>query len=332
MSRLFKFFIWVIWFQAGIVSAQKASFYELTPAGMRQKSYKAEPFLLGEVVHSVKKYKSYDISFKADQGVKQYALISFPEVKMPSDGYPVIFLLHGYIPPARYSTSNSYRGIFRRYAESEFVVIKPDFRGHGRSESGTFDPELSKLYYVQDLRYLIAAMSSDNRFNTKRFFIMGHSNGGDIALRFLTGAPGLIQAASLWAPVTVKLEESNFFWRGGGKRSFGDEALSLGAAGKSREEYRLQAKRALSKLGFSSLEEIRYYPYLKDITSALIIRHPDSDESVPYEWSLKFLKLYEASGNPLPLKLINYPGDNHNLAQNQAKAQMDDLKWFRTFK
>lgn len=310
--------------------AQGQSHHKLTPRGMQEFDYRGENLLWGSVIDSEKKYKSYDVSFNAGS-IKQYALISLPESKQPEKGYPVIFLLHGYIPPSHYSTFKSYSGIFRRYARSEFAVIKPDFRGHGRSEAGDFDPVLSKLYYTEDLCYLVEAVKKDSRFDSKRLFIMGHSNGGDIALRFLAGSPGDIKAASLWGPVTVKLEESNFFWRGQGKHKYGDRALELPESEALRKDFKAQAVVSLAREGISSIEEIRYYPFLKEMKTPLIIRHADSDESVPYSWSIEFKAFYEASGNPLSLKFINYPGDNHNLAASQAKAQAEDLNWFRSF-
>jgi len=133
----------------------------------------------------------------------------------------------------------------------------------------------------------------------------------------------LIKAATLWAPVTVKLEEANYFYSKG-KRLYGLEAISDLRSTDFISDSRKVVEQSLKKLGISDINMVRYYPYLKDIKTPLIIRHPDSDESVPYSWSLEFTK-------KLPVNIINYPGDNHNIAKNQRVAQEADLEWFRGF-
>ncbi len=87
----------------------------------------------------------------------------------------------------------------------------------------------------------------------------------------------------------------------------------------------------LNKIGINSREEIRYDKYLSNILTPIIIRHADTDKVVPYSWSLKFVKRYKSSGNSQEVKIINYPGDDHNIAKKQSDAQKDDLIWFRTF-
>lgn len=304
--------------------------HPLTVEGMRSYNYPLNPITVERQVHNNNRYKSEEISFYVE-GIKQNALISIPKTEKPTDGYPVILLLHGYIHPRKYSTVKSYSGIFNRYANSEFSVVKIDFRGHDRSEYGdNYRTTLTRLYYAQDLRQLIKSLETLDYINNNKIFIMGHSNGGDVALRTMASFPDKILGASLWAPVTVKLEESNFFWPGGGKRKYGDDALSNPEAMEDLEYSGEHLDRILRSIGIMKRDSIRYYPYLSDIKTPIIIRHPDTDESVPYKWSLGFKELYEKSGNPLPLKIINYPGDNHNIIRNQAKAQRDDLIWFRS--
>lgn len=316
--------------ETSIETDKKQPSHPLTVKGMREYNFPKTPIKVERLIHNNEKYKSEEISFQFD-GIKQYALISTPKVSKPPKGYPVILLLHGYIHPRKYSTVKSYSGIFNRYARSEFSVVKIDFRGHDRSEYGEkYRTTLTRLYYAQDLRQLIASLPTLDYINIDQIFIMGHSNGGDVALRTLASYPDKILGASLWGPVTAKLEESNFFWSGGGKKLYGDRALNLPEAQQDLIDSGSHLDRILKSIGIKSRDEIRYYPYLSDIKTPLIIRHPDTDESVPFSWTLKFKKIYENSGNPLPLEIINYPGDNHNISKNQANAQRDDLNWFRS--
>lgn len=303
----------------------------LTLKEMRISSFKNSIIKIESVYEENSNYKADDISFSVN-GIKQYALMSTPKLPKPKDGYPVIILIHGHIPPAQYSTFNSYKYMFSRFANSEFVTIKPDLRGHGRSESGDdFDINLSKLHYTQDILGLLDALKKNQEVDSNNIFVLGHSNGGDITLRLLTARPDLIKAATLWAPVSVKIEESNFFYKGRGRNKYGLGAVTDPEAKNDIINIGKKLDISLTNAGISSREEIRYFNYLNEIRTPMIFRHPDTDESVPYAWSLAFIKKYNESGNMQPIKLINYPGDNHNIAKHQREAQMDDLKWFRSF-
>lgn len=303
----------------------------LTIKEMRSSSFEDSVFKVESVYDENSNYKVDDISFSVN-GIKQYALMSTPKLTKPNGGYPVIILIHGHIPPKQYSTFNSYKYMFSRFANSEFVTIKPDLRGHGRSESGDdFDMNLSKLHYTQDILGLIDALKKNQDIDYNNIFVLGHSNGGDITLRLITARPNLIKAATLWAPVSVKIEESNFFYKGRGRNKYGHGAVTDPMAKDDILQIGKKLDVSLKNAGINSREDIRYYNYLNEIKTPMIFRHPDTDESVPYAWSLAFIKKYNESGNKQPVELINYPGDNHNIAKHQREAQMDDLKWFRTF-
>lgn len=302
----------------------------LTIKGMRSFEYPLNPIKVEKVIEDNEKFKSEDVSFNVN-GIKQYALLSTPKAQMPKNGYPVILLIHGHIPPKQYSTLNSYKYMFGRFALSEFAVIKPDLRGHGRSEiNSDFDQNLSKLYYVEDVLQLLSSLKTLDNIDINNVFILGHSNGGDLALRLLVIKPKAIKGAILWAPVSVLMEESNFFYKGQGKGKFGLEALKKEEAKDLIINAGKVLDNSLLNIGITNREDIRYYKYLKEITTPIIIRHPDTDQSVPYYWSEEFKNKFIASGNLMPLEIFNYPGDNHNIANNQRQAQLDDLKWFRS--
>lgn len=303
---------------------------QLTIEGMKNTIFPKTPLIFESQIGSYELYTSHDVSFEVS-GIKEYALLSKPKANKPSNGYPVIILIHGHIPPTQYSTFNSYKYMFNRYASSEFVVIKPDLRGHGRSQLGTEDMNnVEKLYYTLDILQLINSLDTVDFINTDEIFLMGHSNGGDSVIRILSVYPEKIKAASMWAPVTVKLEESNFYYKGRGKYNYGLEAVTNQ---KSRNDL-LTAEKALNSslkaIGITDKKNIRYDKYMGKIITPIKIRHADTDKSVPFSWSLSFIERYKKSGNPLKIEIINYPGDDHNMAKNQAIAQKADLIWFRS--
>lgn len=263
-----------------------------------------------------------DISYNVD-GVKEYALLSIPNSPKPDNGYPVIVIIHGYIPPPYYSTQNSYKGVFNRYANSEFLIIKPDLKGHGRSERGNnYDYNTIKLQYPRDITATLDHLEVEGLIDRENVFVMGHSNGGDTTLRLLVENPKLFRAASLWAPVTVTVEESSFFFRENGREKFGMRALES----KEAKSYVDSVKEE-----WGIPDSARYLNFLDRIVTPVIIRHADTERVVPYYWSEELLKSVKSVNPDLNIELINYSGDDHNLAKNQRVVISADLEWFKTF-
>ena len=298
--------------------------------GMREEIFKPTKLIFNDNYHNNDKYISRDYTFSVDS-LSEHVLISTPKSPKPQKGYPIIILIHGYIEPSHYSTYDSYKYLFNRFASSEFMVAKPDLRGHGRSEKNLdFDKNLNLLYYARDILQLILSLETLPEVDTNNIFLMGHSNGGDQILRVIATKPELIRAASLWGPTSVTLEEANFYWNGRGMWKYGPNAIYLPAA---QEEIKLEQNlinEGLKVYGNENVNDVDYTPFLKDIITPMVIRHPDTDESVPYKWSINFIKEYKDTGNKTEISLINYPGDNHNIAKNQYTAQMADLDFFRS--
>ena len=299
--------------------------------GIRNEVFIPGDLLFTSTYHNNDNYKSDDYTFIAD-GATEHVLISTPKVVKPENGYPIIILIHGFIEPSHYSTFSSYKLIFNRFASSEFMVAKPDLRGHGRSElNQNYESSLSLVSYTRDILQLIASLKNIEYVDTENIFLMGHSNGGNQVIRVLTSKPNLIRAASLWGPTIVQQEESNLFWRGGAKRKYGDNALKLLEAKGDVLHQKELVNNALKKFGNETADSLNFLKFLQDIKTPFVIRHPDTDESVPYKWSVDFINEYNKSGNKTEYQFINYPGDNHNIASNQYTAQMADLNWFRKY-
>jgi alpha-beta hydrolase superfamily lysophospholipase len=52
----------------------------------------------------------------------------------PATGWPVIVFNHGYIPPEQYRTTERYVAYVDGFARNGYIVLRPDYRGHGNSE------------------------------------------------------------------------------------------------------------------------------------------------------------------------------------------------------
>lgn len=158
------------------------------------------------------RYRSYMAAFHSD-GIRQYARITVPEVAPPANGYPFILFLHGYVGLEKapvYSIGCKpenlyYSELTDAFARAGFAVLSPGYRGHGTVNGvpaegveylEAFDQGagLSTQYYAIDALNFAAGVSSVDgsdfpdqsfEFDMDRFFLVGHSQGGDAGLTYL---------------------------------------------------------------------------------------------------------------------------------------------------
>ena len=238
------------------------------------------------------KYTSYLISYYSEN-LNIYALMNIPLSKKPEKGYPVVLVNHGYIPPARYSTVDSYRLVDGYFASNGFITLKSDYRGHASSDKGTNRP-VDRMKYVLDVLYLTMAVGSIDGADPGNIFMYGHSMGGEITLKALEISSN-IKAASLWAPVTKRFPESMLYFVR--KRSL-SEAIN--------EKEKIE--RIFGKSNYSFFSPI---DNISLIEAPLIIHHGTGDDSVPYNWSLELVEKLKESG--VNYKFYTYD-DDHNFA------------------
>jgi dienelactone hydrolase len=184
--------------------------------------------------------KRYTARYQSE-GQSIYARIDVPFEAPPPEGYPVLVFAHGWVgaenaPNWHFgctlesSYGDIYGNVINAWAEAGYVVLVPGYRGHGtindvpaegHSDILAWDNSayLSPSFYAVDVLNLIAASQSANgisvldetgaprtiRVDPSRFFINGHSQGGDVTLTVMAatgeGAKSGIElaGASIWA-------------------------------------------------------------------------------------------------------------------------------------
>ena len=157
-------------------------------------------------------YKSYMAGFSSD-GIYQYARLTLPNTRVPQSGYPFILFLHGFIGQEKapnYSIgcnpSNLYYSeLTDAFARAGYAVLSPGYRGHatvnGVSAEGleyldAFDNGVGimpQFYAIDALNFVSGLKDIDSssflknslKFDMSRYFLLGHSQGGDAGLTLL---------------------------------------------------------------------------------------------------------------------------------------------------
>lgn len=291
-----------------IINADIKSYKNLYIEELQKRNIENSGIVIEKKAKTYDKFTSYIVSYKAE-GLKIYALLNIPNGK--KEKYPVIIVNHGYIPPNQYSTLNSYRLVTTYYANNGFLVIKPDYRGHDKSEIKD-DSYLNRLSYPVDVLFLLNSLSAIKKADLNNIFVYGHSMGGGITLAVLETFKN-IKAASLWAPVTKPFPESTLYFRR-----------------KRNEETARRLKKEWDKM-FNSTDYYKLSPinYVKDIKVPIILHHGRQDDSVPYSWSESLVLEFKKHKTNFVFYSYN---DDHNFAKKYFYTVLRrDVEFFKKY-
>lgn len=275
----------------------------------RQRGYGPTEIVREEMVREAEGFTSYKVSFISD-GLKQYALMNIPNEDMPEDGFPVVIVNHGYIDPEDYSTVGDYTNTSSYYANSGFLVLKPDYRGHDESE-GQANTVISRISYAADVLNLLAGLEALPEANKAAVFMYGHSMGGDVTLRVLE-TTDQVKAASLWAPAVTDFPESHLYFAR-------ERDLERAVAYKNEVEV---------EIGEENYDEVSPIIHVSLIKVPVLIHHGTQDESVPIDWGIQLYEELKQVGKEITF--FKYSGDNHDLAGNFSLALARDVELFRS--
>jgi uncharacterized protein len=247
------------------------------------------------------------VSYHSD-GLKIYALLSLPLTPRPATGYPVIILNHGYINPSQYQTAGvDYTTIIDHWTRNGFVVIKPDFRGHGKSEGKVPNPYFDPDYTV-DLLSLVDALKRYPEINPSAIGTVGHSQGGAISLRAAVISPD-IKASVIAAGVTGTMEDILYRWtRGPAPRRPATRIIPI------REEYAKKYGEPKDNPDFWNT--IDPLSNLDKVVGPIQIHQGTNDDAVPQLFSDRLHEKLLASGKPVEYYV--YQNGDHQFTTERA--------------
>jgi len=288
---------------------------------MRQQTYPGSEIMIEETLAPGSNYDRYIASYQSE-GLKIYALLTVPRGERPESGWPIVVFNHGYIPPEQYRTTERYVAYVDGFARNEYIVFRPDYRGHGNSEgeaNGSFGPE-----YTIDVLNAVASVQRYPDADPGRVGMWGHSMGGGITLRSMVVTKD-IQAGVIWAGMVADYA-GLLKWRQ--DRFANRPTPTPGSDGTSR---RWPHEEMLETYG--SLEEnptfwtsIDPTSYLSDLSGPIQLHHGTEDESVPLEFSTGLhAKMLELG---LTVELYTYEGDNHNISNSFGTAMQHSIQFF----
>jgi len=300
--------------------------HPLTIEWLRQQEYPGSEIVIEETLTPGVNYSRYVVSYRSE-GLKIYALLTVPQGEKPAGRWPAIVFNHGYIPPDEYRTTERYVAYVDGFARNGYIVLKPDYRGHGNSQGeargGYGSPD-----YTVDVLNAVAAIKAYAETDPDRMGMWGHSMGGHITLRSMV-ASGDVKAGVIWAGVVASYPDLLARW----SRRRGD-AAEQGQPTPTPRWPRRWRDDLLSEYGMPAENpqfwaSISANTFLDDLSGPIQLHHGTADESVPLEFSATLYGQMQQAGQTV--EFYAYEGDNHNISNSFALAMQRSIAFFDTY-
>jgi uncharacterized protein len=226
--------------------------------------------------------------------------------------FPAVVLNHGYIEPSAYATGQGMAREQDWLARAGFVVLHTDYRGHAAGDpAGGREREL-RLGYARDSVNAVLALEKQPYVDAAKTAMVGRSMGGGVTLNALVAAPGVVDAAVIYASVSSSfLDNLRHFTqpnRPEAVRALTDE---YGAPQQARAFYR----------GLSSRT------YFDRITEPVLIHHGAVDATCPPRWSRTTQRLLQRAG--VDSTLVEYAGEDHTFYARWQESIVRTVRFLR---
>lgn len=311
--------LFLLLFLAGLGSVASAQATEspLSIERMRARSYPGSALTTRQPLAPGANYQRRIVSYQSD-GLRINALLTVPTGTPPKGGWPAIVFNHGYIPPQQYRTTERYVAYVDAFARKGFVVLKPDYRGHGNSQGQPAGTAYWSPEYTTDVLNAVSSLKTLREVNKARLGMWGHSMGGHITLRAMVINPD-IKAGVIWAGVVAPYEQlfKELPQWGSGSAANDPRAQLLASLG--RPEANPKAYQAISPNAF--LADLKGRP--------IQIHHATGDTHVPFSFSLALAKGLRAVKQTHTL--YTYENDDHDLSRNLGTALARSVAFFKKY-
>lgn len=290
---------------------------------MRSQEYPGSEIVFEETLAPGVNYDRYIISYQSE-GNKIYALFTVPWGTPPESGWPVILFNHGWIRPEEYVTTERYLDYVDAIARSGYIVLRSDYRGHGRSEGEAIISYRSPGY-TADVLNALASVQGYSAADPDRIGMWGHSMGGHITLRAMV-VSDQVRAGVIWGGVVVSFPDLFTKWTRYVPPGQPTPTPRPTRAGSWRNNNSWYALYGTPEENPDFWQAMSANNYLDEISGPLQLHHGTADASVPYEFSEILAAEMEAANQPVELYL--YDGDNHNLVISFWTAMNRSLAFF----
>ncbi len=273
----------------------------LTPytiEALAARSYGESDILVRTVINTTLPFHQYIVEYESD-GIPVTALANIPYGDGP---FPVLIVLHGYIPPEDYFPGLDSRTLGDPYALEGYAVFMPDYRGYAGAAGG---PNPLRIPYVVDVMNLIESLDTLDVLDENRVGVIGHSMGGGVA-SYVMVLSGRVDAVALYGSMSA------------------DQAVNWRYIGETWAPWWMEQTAAAigspetNPRGYHDISPIHY---LDRVRVPVQIHHGDRDDQVPVEWSRDLAARLAAAG--ADVTYYEYPFAGHTFTGRERELLLE---------
>jgi dipeptidyl aminopeptidase/acylaminoacyl peptidase len=253
---------------------------------LMQKQFSGRDFKVGRVLARAGAYTRYLITYESGS-LTISGIMNVPAGKGP---FPVLILNHGHQDLEIYTPGRGLRREQDYLARRGYVVVHPDFRNHAESDDDPANELNLRLGYTEDVINAVHALQKARLpyVNLERIGMLGRSMGGGITLNASVVAPGLVDAVSLYAPVSADYVDNFNRWI------------------RSNDERRQLADRIVAAHGSPEQNpdfwrNISAVNFLDRVAVPIEIHHGTIDDRVPLAWTQRTVQALKGLGKDVQL-------------------------------
>jgi dipeptidyl aminopeptidase/acylaminoacyl peptidase len=272
------------------------------------KEYDGRGLRLGRVLARADSYTRRAVSYRSGD-LRITGIINIPRGGGP---FPVLVLLHGHIEPSIYVTG---QGLMREQdylARRGYVVLHTDYRNHAGSDDDPQSERRLRLGYTVDTVNAVLAVkrSSLPFLDGERVGLLGRSMGGGVTYNTLVAAPGLVDAAVVFAPVSSLTKENFDRWTRPERPELADQIIARHGSPENRPQF---------------WREVSPRTYFDRVTEPLLIHHGTADDTCPLRWTRATHAALQREGKDS--RLFLYEGEGHAFGPQWPKSMRRTVRF-----
>jgi dipeptidyl aminopeptidase/acylaminoacyl peptidase len=277
------------------------------PALMREE-LRPSRIRYGDVIEETDGYRRFAVTYRAGDVTVSGVLLR-PRGRGP---FPGIVLNHGYIEPAVYTSGQGLAREQVALADAGFAVLHTDYRGHAGSDPAAPLSAETRLGYTRDAIHAVLALEREPYVDEDRMAMLGRSMGGGVTMNALVVAPGLVDAAVIYASVSSRyLENVRHFVEPERPDEVAELYDALGDPRRAREVFAGLSPRT----------------YFDRITEPVLAHHADTDEVCPFPWAVATDKAMRRAG--VDSRLEVYEGEAHAFTFDWQRSMDRTIQFLR---
>lgn len=226
--------------------------------------------------------------------------------------FPAVVLNHGYIEPSAYATGQGMAREQDWLARAGFVVLHTDYRGHAAGDpAGDLEREL-RLGYARDSINAVLALEKLPYVDADKTAMVGRSMGGGVTLNALVAAPGVVDAAVIYASVSS---------------SFLDNLRHFTLPNRPEAVRALEDRFGPPRRAPGFYAGLSSRTYFDRITEPVLIHHGAVDATCPPRWSRTTQALLRKAG--VDSTLVEYAGEDHTFYARWQDSIIRTVRFLR---